>query len=182
MKKIYLNDRFCLTAKFLMGEISLVVDDVLDAAEGRESVDRDGRYFVFPDGEKWHTRFAEGDSVVVKTSYEKAGLDKRVYGDSKGWRNRRCTNEKYLPYRMVVEGVRCVRVQDLTEEEMLRAGVHRGGNSSYMVGGEIGGWSADCKEMFARMFNAWSKVPWEENPWVIVYDVTPVGVGLARSL
>lgn len=182
MKKIYFNDRFCLTDKFLRGEISLVVDDVLDGADGREFAERDGRYFVFPNGERWHTRLTEGDSVVVMMSYEKAGMPVRMFGTSKGWRNKRCVNEKYMPYRVVVEGVKCVRVQDLTEEEMLRAGIRKNAGGNYMVGGEIGGWSADCREMFARMFNAWSKVMWEDNPWVIVYDVTPVGAGLARNL
>ena len=51
MKKIRLLDKFSMTNKFLRGEISLVMDEVIES-EGRESVERDGKYWVFSDGER----------------------------------------------------------------------------------------------------------------------------------
>ena len=181
MKKIRLLDKFSMTNKFLRGEISLVMDEVIES-EGRESVERDGKYWVFSDGERVHCRFSEGDSVAVMMSYEKAGLDPAVFGRSAGWRNKLCVNEKYMPHRMVVEGVRCVRACDLTSEDALRAGVYRNAGGYYMVGGACGGSSRDWKTVFMELFDRMFKVLYRDNPWVIVYDVTPVVGDMARNL
>ena len=173
MKKISLLDKFAMTNKFLAGEISLVVDMAIDAA-GKDGVERDGKYWVFSDGERVHCRFSEGDSVAVLMSYQKAGLDPRVFGETPGWTKKPCVNEKYMPHKMVIEKVRCVRTQDLTEEEVLRAGLHKNAGGNYMVGGTLGGWSDDWRDMFGQLFNRMFKVLYQDNPWVIVYEVTPV--------
>lgn len=173
MKKIRLLDKFAMTVKFLRGEISLVMDVAIDA-EGKESVVRDGQYWEFSDGERVHCRFSEGDVVAVMMSYHDAGLDQSVFGETPGWTKKMCVNEKYMPYKMVIDKVRCVRAQDLTEEEALRAGLHRNPAGYYMAGGDCGGTCKDWKEMFRNLFNRMFKVMYHENPWVIVYDVTPV--------
>lgn len=173
MKKINLLDKFAMTNKFLKGEISLVVDMAIDA-DGKESVERDGKYWVFSDGERVHCRFSEGDSVAVMMSYQKAGLDEKVFGSTPGWSRKPCANEKYMPHKMVIEEVRCVRVQELTEEDALRAGVYKSSSGIYMVGGTLGGWSSDWRDMFGQLFNRMFKVLYQDNPWVIVYGVTPV--------
>lgn len=173
MKKIKLRDKFVMTNKFLKGEISLVMDVAIDA-EGKQSMARDGKYWVFSDGERVHCRFSEGDSVAVMMSYQKAGLDEKVFGGTPGWTDGRVVNEKYMPHKMVVEKVRCVRAQDLTEEEALRAGLYKSRSGIYMVGGSCGGWSKDWREVFRDLFNRMFKELYEDNPWVIAYDVTPV--------
>lgn len=173
MKKIRLLDKICLTDRFMEGRLSLVLDAAI-SADGKESVTRDGKYFVFSDGKRIHCRFSEGDSMPVVMSYSRAGLDRNVFGNSPGWNDRNKVNAKYLPHRMVVEGVRCVRAQDLTEEEALRAGMTRNQGGYYLVGGKCGGSSKDWKVMFSSMFNMMFKVMYGDNPWVIVYDVTPV--------
>ena len=174
MKKISLLDRFRLTDRFMEGRISLVLDKAI-GSEGKDSVERDGKYWVFSDGERVHCRFSEGDSLPVQMSYERAGLSRDVFGSAPGWHNKLCASPKYLPHRMVVEGVRCVRVQDLTEEEVLRAGVTKNRGGYYLVGGECGGAEEDWRKMFERLFNKmFRKEVYAMNPWVIVYDVTPV--------
>ena len=181
MKKIRLLYKFAMTNKFLRGEISLVMDAVI-GSDGKESVEREGKYWRFSDGELVHCRFSEGDSVAVMMSYEKAGLDPAVFGKSAGWRNKLCVNEKYMPHRMVVEKVRCVRAWDLSEGDALRAGVYRNAGGYYMVGGACGGSSRDWKTVFMELFDRMFKVPYRDNPWVIVYDMTPVVGDMARNL
>lgn len=178
MKKINLLDKFAMTNKFLKGEISLVVDMAIDA-DGKDSVERDGKYWVFSDGERVHCRFSEGDSVAVMMNYRDAGLDPKVFGETPGWSKKPCANEKYMPHKMVIEKVRCIRAQDLTEDEVLRAGVYKNAGGNYMVGGTLGGWTDDWRDMFGQLFNRMFKVLYRDNPWVIVYDVTPV-VGRAQ--
>lgn len=162
-----------MTGKFLAREISLVIDKVIEP-EGKSGVVQDGRYFEFSDGERVHTRWAVGDSIAVAESYEKAGMDVRVFGGLPGWRDKSRVSARYMPHRFVVERVRCVRVQELGEEDALRAGVKKNEGGKYLVGGDCGGWTDGWREMFARMFDIKGKVPYALNPWVIVYDITPV--------
>lgn len=178
MKKKCLDDKVHMTEKFLAGEVGLILDKVI-APDGKESVKEDGRYFEFSDGERVHCRYAVGDGVVVAMSYEKAGLSKELFGEMPGWTDKSRANAAYLPHKFVVEGVRCVRVKDLTEEDMLRAGVKKNLGGFYLVGGAVGGAEKECWRAFGRMFNLRSSVPYALNPWVIVYDVTPV-IGRAK--
>lgn len=173
MKKFYLNDRANMTRKFLDRKVSLVWDNVVEPT-GKEWVKGHGRYFEFSDGERVHAKYAVGDAVAVAMSYRDAGMDEHVFGGTAGWMNKTRVNAVYMPFRFVVEQVRCVRIQDLGEEEVLRAGVEKNRGGNYLVGGSVGGFSDDWREMFARLFDSRSKVPYALNPWVVVYDVTPV--------
>lgn len=179
MKKINLPDRYLMTKKFLRGEIGVVVDKAI-SADGKESVARDGRYWVFNDGEKVHCRFDEGDRVAVLQSYRDAGLPRERFEDCLGWTKKVSVNPKYMPTAMVIDKVRVMRVQDLTDAELCKAGVIPAGRR-WQVGGDIGGAEDTPAEIFARMFNRKFKELWEENPWVVVYNVTPVGIGEIRG-
>ena len=179
MKKISLLDKMRLTDRFMDGQLSIVVDAAVDP-DGKDSVERDGKYWKFSDGERVHCRFSEGDVLPVVMSYQRAGLDERVFGTSRGWNDKRCVNPKYMPHKMEVERVRCVRVQDLTEEEALKAGMKRNMGGLYMVGGGCGGCDEDWRKMFARMMDFQFRVPYAMNPWVVVYDMKPIIV--ARTL
>lgn len=173
MKKLCFDDKFLLTGKFLSGQIGIVMGKVVDAT-GKDSVKEDGRYFEFSDGERVHTRWAVGESVAVAMSYEKAGLDKGVFGETPGWKDKSRVNPAYMPHRVVIEGIRCVRVQNLTEEDVLKMGVYKNAYGYFMFGGDCGGSYQDWSFMFRLYFDKVSKVPYLLNPWVVLYDVTPV--------
>lgn len=173
MKRYSFIDKFRFTDRFLEGKIKVILDKVVDA-EGKDSVKQDGRYFEFSDGERVHCRFAEGDKVAVVMSYQNAGLDESEFGNMEGWKDKRKVNEKYMPYHFVVENVRCVRMQDITEEEALKAGLQKNAGGTYMVGGECGGFQKDWKKMFAQLMGLQFRFLYKDNPWVIVYDVKPV--------
>lgn len=172
MKKIVLKDRFCMTRKFLRGELSMIVDMVI-APEGKESVKEDGRYYRFSDGSEVHTRFKPGDMIAVAMSYEDCGLDKAMFGNSDGWKNKMRVNAEYMPNKLEVERVRCVRVKDLSEEDMIRAGVRKN-SAGYAYGGDCGWFEKECWMMFANWFDKNFKVPYSMNPWVVVYDCKPI--------
>lgn len=179
MKKISLLDKFRLTDLFMQGMVSMVMDQAIDAA-GKESVKEDGRYFEFSDGERVHCRYAVGDALPVMMSYAQAGLDYKVFGNTKGWSDKKSAEAVYMPHKLVVEKVRCVRVQDLTEEDALRTGVHKNAGGYYMVGGNCGGAEPDWRVMFARFFDMLLGKPYALNPWVIVYEMKPVVVGRTK--
>ena len=173
MKKIQLHDKFMLTDRFLEGQLSMVADMSI-APDGKNSVQEDGRYFRFDDGERVHCRFAAGDVVPVVMSYSKAGLSEQIFGQCPGWTDKRCVNPAYMPYKLEVVKVRCERVQDLTEEDVLRMGMVKNAGGLYMVGGKCGGTEKDWRKMFSRMFDMMFKVPYGLNPWVILYDMKPI--------
>lgn len=173
MKKIRLLDKLAMTGKFMAGEISLVMDMAIDP-EGKESVERDGKYWVFSDGERVHCRFSEGDSVPVMMSYEDAGLDYSVFGGMKGWNDKKSADARYMPHKFVVDGVRCVRVWDFTEEDAVRAGIVKNRGGLYRFGGDAGGFEVDWKVMLRRVVDKMFKVPYMLNPWIVLYDMTPV--------
>lgn len=173
MKKISLVDKFSLTDKFMNGEISLVLEEAIPA-EGKDSVKQDGRYFEFSDGERVHCRFAEGDAVAVMMSYKQAGLDPKIFGYTEGWEKKRFALDVYMPHRMIVKEVKCVRAQDITLGEALRAGLHMNKGGYYTVGGNCGGIEQDWKKLFMLYFDLLLKHPYRANPWVVMYEVTPV--------
>lgn len=173
MKRIRLNDTVCLTDKFMSGNLTLILDDVIDS-EGCDLLERDGKYFLFSNGKNVHCRFSEGDSVAVMMRYRDTGLDQKVFGDNRGWNDRRYVLPEYMPHRFVVEEVRCVRAQDLTEEEILRAGISKNLGGRYLAGGRVGGAEDTAQGMFHKLFNFLFKIPYQKNPWVIMYEVTPV--------
>lgn len=173
MKKFYLNESCLLLQKFLSGEISEIIDRVIPA-EGKEWVKQDGRYFEFSDGDKRHCRHAVGDSVAIAMSYAQAGMDEKVFGQTAGWRDRSRVNASYMPHHAVIEGVKCVRVQDLTEEDALRIGLRKNSGGTYFAGGAMGGFNKDWRVMFRGLFDKVYGEPYDLNPWVIVYEVTPV--------
>lgn len=173
MKRIRFNDALLQTRKFVDGELSVIVDVAIDPA-GKESVERDGQYFVFSDGTRVHCRYSEKDCVAVVMSYKNAGLPERVFGMMRGWNDRRFVDALYMPHRFVVEKVRCVRVQDLTEEEILRAGVRKNAGGKYMAGGVAGGVYGSAVGAWKALYCQMLRVPYALNPWVIVYEVTPL--------
>ena len=173
MKRIRLNEALLQTGKFLSGELSFLLDVAIDPA-GKESVERDGQYFVFSDGTRVHCRYKEGDSVAVMMKYRDAGLPEKIFGPTRGWNDRRYVDVLYMPHRFVVEKVRCVRVQDLTEEEILRAGVRKNAGGKYVAGGVAGGAFDTPQEMLRLIYTHLFKPPYALNPWVIVYEVTPL--------
>ena len=172
MKKYSFLDKFRLTDRFKEGKVSLIIDNIIDADE-KKSVIEEGRYYEFSDGERIHTKWAVGDSVVVMSSYRDEGLDERIFGNSQGWMRKQCANPKYMLNHFVVDRVRCVRVQDITEEEFLRMGVTKTPNGLYHLGGECGGFEQSYRELLKRYFDKISRVPYAMNPWVVLYDITP---------
>lgn len=173
MKKIRLLDKLVMTNKFMMGEISMIMDMAIDS-QGKESVERDGKYWVFSDGERVHCRFSEGDSVPVMMSYDKAGLDYSVFGGMKGWNDKKSADARYMPNKIVIDRVRCVRVQDFTEDDALRCGIVKNKGGLYRFGGEAGGMEEDWRVMLRRVVEKMFKVPYLLNPWIVLYEVTPV--------
>lgn len=167
MKKHRFSNASVMERKFLSGEIWLIVGEAVDCPG--EAV-RDGRYFVLGDGRRVHCKYVEGDKVSVMMSYKDAGLSESQFGHLRGWENRKYASDLYMPNFFVVRGVRCVRVSELSDADILRSGVYVNQGGNYMVGGSVGGWERSAADAFRRM----AKIAKGTDPLVVVYDIVPV--------
>ena len=75
-------------------------------------------------------RYKVGEVVAVAQSYETAGFDPeyRIEGmlyakKHAGWRNKMFVSAKYMPHQIRITGVKCERLQDISDAECLKEGV-----------------------------------------------------------
>lgn len=130
-------------------------------------------------------RYKVGEVVAVAQSYETAGFDPeyRIEGmlyakKHAGWRNKMFVSAKYMPHQIRITGVKCERLQDISDAECLKEGVRvefaRNGMPMYYYFDtkrwrEV--WFDTPREAFASLIDKVSgRGTWGLNPWVVVYE------------
>lgn len=196
MKKINFNNRYGLTQAVIEGRKPMTrrieggdrFQSAADLAVRIEYesitnslilIDKDGAIFVQP------LRYKVGEVVAVAQSYEQAGIDPEYHIEGgqlakkhPGWRNKMFVKAELMPRRIRITGVRCERLQDITDAECLKEGVRvefaRNGMPMYYYFDtkrwqEV--WFDTSKEAFASLIDKVSgKGTWDLNPWVVVYE------------
>ena len=121
-----------------------------------------------------------GETVYIKEPYSFGLEDETVYKYSsleiKGykWENKLFMPAKYARYFIKITGVRCERVQDISDEDCLKEGIKpipQKYNAAFIY--NYGG--SDCentpKRAYAELFDSINgKGTWGSNPYVWVYD------------
>lgn len=134
-------------------------------------------------------KYGVDEVVAVAQSYEAAGFDPEysiegmLYAKKHaGWRNKMFVSAKYMPHQIRITGIRCERLQDISDTDCLKEGVVEvldafGKPSGYYTGLEGTTLSAvrmycnTPREAFAALIDKVSvRGTWESNPWVIVYE------------
>lgn len=205
------NDRYGLTQAVIEGRKSMTrrmeFDNELQTMiADSDSYHYDDGYLVFTtqDVDIHHvkTRYKVGEEVAVAQSYGDAGtlpwactkpyLDRygdyryRLACDSKGWRNKMYVQADLMPHRVLITGIRCERLQDISDADCLREGV-----LFRRIGYYVKGLIADCekesyiecpdgkcyklfptpRKAFAALVDKVSgRGTWQRNPWVVVYE------------
>lgn len=102
--------------------------------------------------------------------------------DLAGWNNKMFTKAELVPHRIRITGIRCERLQDISDAECLKEGVVEvldafGKPSGYYTGLEGTTLSAvrmycnTPREAFAALIDKVSgRGTWKSNPWVMVYE------------
>ena len=132
-----------------------------------------------------------GDVVAIAQSYKNAGIDPTEvvrtidYGqnmfnplfamDSAGWNNKMFVSADLMPNRIRITDMWFERLQDISDEDCLREGVHpyRYDRAYWitgparLTGGRLFG---TPREAFSFLIDRISgKGTWEGNPWVVAY-------------
>lgn len=134
------------------------------------------------------TRFKVGEVVAIAQSYEevfgRVGRDLSLM-DKPGFTNKMFVSADLMPEHIKITGIRCERLQDISDEDCLREGVIK--STWYHVEGlrpkdcekesnvttVTGTWKLfpDPREAYAALIDKISgKGTWESNPFVVVYD------------
>lgn len=150
----------------------------------------------FEAGYYYNTKYKLGDIVAVAQSYKSIadthpdvdtfmaeianahGCDIENVQFLAGWKNKMFVKAKLMPHRIRITGVRCERLQDISDSECLREGVQYieelGVYYFERPDREEGFYFFDVdspRAAFASLIDKVSgKGTWENNPWVIVYE------------
>ena len=131
-------------------------------------------------------RYKVGEIVAVAQSYENAGVDPeypiegvQLAKEHAGWRNKMFVSAKLMPYRIRITGVRCERLQGISDEECMKEGVvdvtyFKTGGRPYelfaLPGHEYEETFNTPRQAFAALIDKVSgRGTWDRNPWVAVY-------------
>lgn len=203
MQKIMFNDRYCLTQAVLDGRktmtrrgdgINPVLTDVYDNSVERFNRGHIDHIELIGCKRAWayKPRYKVGDIVAVAQSYktfpsiikspELGGLISLTTGtllqDEKGWSNKLFARADLMPNQIRITAVRAERLQDITDEECIKEGVHKFTpnfpedfpvHPTYFTVRKI--MENTPRKAFASLIDKVSgKGTWNRNPWVWVYE------------
>lgn len=104
-----------------------------------------------------------------------------------GWTNKMFTKAELMPYQIRITGIKCERLQDISDAECMKEGVVGGIIGYYVPGIKCKDWSKESyvdtedgrtwklfptpREAFASLIDKVSgRGMWERNPWVVAYE------------
>ena len=145
--------------------------------------------------------YVPGEVVAVAQSYKDLGysdfaLDRdpkdvqHVRGtlkQSAGWNNKLFVRAEACKHRIRITGIRCERLQDISDEDCMKEGVVGGIIGYYVPGIQCKDWSKESyvdtedgrtwklfptpRQAFAALIDKVSgRGTWKSNPWVVVYE------------
>lgn len=199
------NDRYGLTDAVIEGrkimtrrlvsdrlwEIWTNYDDFCNSviggiARGGISVSRE--YYHECDFFKDKCRYKVGEVVAVAQSYEQVYLHGNMDADDAiirglkydpGMCNKMYVRAALMPHQIRITGIRCERLQDISDEDCFREGIIESwyestDTTTYGYADEKKGTAVEFdtpRKAFASLIDRVSgKGTWASNPWVVVYE------------
>lgn len=202
MKKIMFNDRYGLTQAVIEGRKTMTRrlefdDELQKIIADSDSYYYDDGYLVFAtQGVDIHhvkTRYKIGELIAIAESYfyVRNIVVGQEYDDRlckayriehtddvvklAGWSNKEFVRADLMPYRIRITGIKCERLQDISDEDCMKEGVL--GDVEYdkyevysLFGNSDDGFDTP-REAFASLIDKVSgRGMWERNPWVVAYE------------
>ena len=193
MKKIMFNDRYGLTQAVIEGRKTmtrrmisgnpLLPEDRIEEA----SICPDGFVSIIANGGESLIEvkysYKVGEIVAVAQRYYyvvSSGCDIPVDGMDRtpGWRNKMFVRADLMPHQIRITGIKCERLQDISNEECLREGIRQFTpnfpknlpiHPTHFVVGDI--LKDTPREAFAALIDKVSgRGTWASNPWVVAYE------------
>lgn len=144
------------------------------------------------DWELIEPRYHLGEVVAVAQSYEQIGANPQHYisrPDIDGyqiismcpdWRNKIFVRAELMPHQIRIKGVRCERLQDISDEDCMKEGVvdvtyFKSGGRPYelfaLPGHEYEETFNTPRQAFAALIDkVCGRGTWKSTPWVIAYE------------
>ena len=185
MQKIMFNDRYVLTDVVISGiknntrRIEGGRQFQLAATEAEDFFyEEDAGYIVMccqgVEIFRHKCRYKLGEVVAVAQSYKSCG-NYHVPKEHAGWGNKLFVNPALMPYRIRITGIKCERLQDISEEDCMKEGIL--GDVEYdkyevygLFGNSDDGFDTP-REAFASLIDKVSgRGTWKRNPWVVAYE------------
>lgn len=192
-KKIMFNDKYGLTKAVLDGSKTqtrrIMKGKPLFPSDEIESAGVLGNevQIIANGGESLITMklpFRVGEIVAVAQSYRDCGgvnedgvpmweiISQKVGGTNAGWDNKMFVRGDLMPHKIRITDVRVERLQDISDEDCLKEGVHEATRDFpwYWIDGFNVTFN-ESRAAFAHLINKVSrKDVWNLNPYVFVYD------------
>lgn len=123
-------------------------------------------------------RYKVGEVVAVAQSYKSCG-NYHVPKEHAGWGNKLFVNPALMPYQIRITGIKCERLQDISDEDCFREGISESwyestDTTTYGYADEKKGTAVEFDtpcEAFASLIDKVSgRGTWQRNPWVVAYE------------
>ena len=204
MKKIMFNDRYGLTQAVIKGRKTMTRRMISGSPLLPADHIEEARYFagfiqiVANDGEtllEFKSRYKVGEVVAVAQRYQDIFdysncVNPYAWEDDdkpSGWTNKMLTKAELMPHQIRITGIKCERLQDISDEDCMKEGVVGGIIGYYVPGIKCKDWSKESyvdtedgrtwklfptpREAFASLIDKVSgRGMWERNPWVVAYE------------
>lgn len=196
MQKIMFNDRYGLTQAVIEGRKTMTRRLIPDEFFGL-TWDTRGNTLVYENeyGDfidvrlSKYTRYKVGEVVAVAQSYNEAtrefphlattlvGHD--ILGSELGCTNKMFVRADLMPHQIRITGIRCERLQDISDEDCFREGISESwyestDTTTYGYADEKKGTAVEFdtpRKAFAALIDKVSgRGTWASNPWVVVYE------------
>lgn len=208
MQKIMFNDRYGLTRAVIEGRKTMT-RRIEGDAQFQDMAAFTGEIFYNEDT-GWidmqcegidifnhKPRYKVGEIVAVAQSYKAVGIDETetipyrkfltIAREHKGWRNKMYVSAELMPHQIRITGIKCERLQDISDEDCIKEGVRGEGIGFFVPGIKCKDWSKEShvdtedgmtwklfptrRQAFASLIDRVSgKGTWKSNPWVVVYE------------
>ena len=195
MKKIMFNDRYGLTQAVIEGRKTMtrrIMNNQFGNLAGCVGFTKNGRAYTyvradFDNGISEDAPYAIGEIVAVAQSYNEVVREFTSLALVPGSTNKMFVKAELMPHRIRITGIKCERLQDISDAECMKEGVVGGIIGYYVPGIKCKDWSKESyvdtedgrtwklfptpREAFASLIDKVSgRGTWGQNPWVVAYE------------
>ena len=195
MKKIMFNDRYGLTQAVIEGRKTMtwrLVDPKSKYEELRfvqPCIATEYGLYGYTENDEWVIipKYKVGEVVAVAQSYNEVVREFTGLAFEPGSTNKMFVRADLMPYRIRITGIKCERLQNISDAECMKEGVVGGIIGYYVPGIKCKDWSKESyvdtedgrtwklfptpREAFASLIDKVSgRGTWDRNPWVVVYE------------
>lgn len=184
MQKIMFNDRYGLTDAVIEGRKTMTRRLIPDEFFGL-TWDTRGNTLVYENEygdfidvrHSKYTRYKLGEVVAVSQCYNDVVQEFTDLAFVPGSTNKMFVRADLMPHQIRITGIRCERLQDISDEDCVKEGVRVGSQALeypyYFIDTKqflICDYKSPRRAFAALIDKVSGRGTWDRNPWVVVYE------------